>query len=243
MTTAELFAGLSKPETEEKPDTDQSNEKFEQLVQALVMALVNRQPEVSVKNFPKFPEMPKFDNSDVVDAIKGISFPEQDMSDLIQAIKTSDSSKAIIDALKQLDMRPEVHVDAPIVNVPETDFNPVIKAIKASKPEPTVIDNSSLEKLLRENLAATKSVKDTLMKLKFPSPNVPTDPLVLYMLADLDDAGTTQYWGHTQVGGAWYIRKFDTSTSPKTNRMAFGQSGYSTAWTNRASLTYTIWGA
>lgn len=50
-----------------------------------------------------------------------------------------------------------------------------------------------------------------------------------------------RYYGFLNSKGEWYIQEFDTSAganSLRTYRYARGTSGYTTAWTNRESLTY-----
>lgn len=59
-----------------------------------------------------------------------------------------------------------------------------------------------------------------------------------YLICDSDDTGAVKYYGFEDVEGRWYILKEDTSVSPKTYRLTKGNSGYSTNFTNRASLTY-----
>jgi hypothetical protein len=60
------------------------------------------------------------------------------------------------------------------------------------------------------------------------------DPTRGYMPSDKDEASTTKYYGFMNKEGYWYIMQ-DTTT---TDRYIKGTSGYATAWTNRASLTY-----
>lgn len=64
----------------------------------------------------------------------------------------------------------------------------------------------------------------------------PTDA---YSLSDIDDSTSTEYYGYEDADGAWYIKKF------ASNAFTFvkGASGYSTAWTNRASQTYASYGS
>jgi hypothetical protein len=64
------------------------------------------------------------------------------------------------------------------------------------------------------------------------------DPTTPYKIADVDDAGTTKYYGFTRADGKWMIMKEVTSSSPKTYRYIAGAENYSTNFTNRASLTY-----
>ena len=62
------------------------------------------------------------------------------------------------------------------------------------------------------------------------------DPTIMYKISDVDAASDPKYNGFLQADGSWYIMK--ESTSAGTYRYAVGTTGYSTNWTNRASLTY-----
>lgn len=57
-----------------------------------------------------------------------------------------------------------------------------------------------------------------------------------YKISDLDDSGTTNYFGYVASTGGWYILAYNTSTN--TFRYIKGDSSYSTNWTNRSSLSY-----
>lgn len=67
-----------------------------------------------------------------------------------------------------------------------------------------------------------------------------SDALDTYKVSDIDDAGTTKYYGFLRKDGAWYIMKEDTVA--KTYRYTKGSTGYETAttgaWATRASLSY-----
>lgn len=65
----------------------------------------------------------------------------------------------------------------------------------------------------------------------------------VFEASDVDDAGTTQYFGFLNANGNWIIQQYDTAASPKTLRYAGGQSNYSASWTLRASLTYGYYNA
>lgn len=60
------------------------------------------------------------------------------------------------------------------------------------------------------------------------------DPLAKYKISDLDEAGSTKYYGNLAADGSWYILSL-TSTAA---RYAKGTSAYSTAWSGRAGLSY-----
>jgi hypothetical protein len=54
-------------------------------------------------------------------------------------------------------------------------------------------------------------------------------------ISDMDIAGTTKYYGFLSSLG-WVIMKWNTTTNAFTYASG-GNSGYSTAWTNRATTT------
>lgn len=58
-----------------------------------------------------------------------------------------------------------------------------------------------------------------------------------YKVANLDDSGEPIYVGKTDEDGNWFIMRFNSTTGVAD--YAFGNSGYSDNWTNRASLSYT----
>jgi hypothetical protein len=243
MNTLDLLAGIQarRQELDNLPNEERESARAQIAEIATAITKGNAQLLAAIKALPEAKDHSK----DIIDAIKGIEIPQDD-SNIINALKSLESQNvALLKAIKSLDVSPEVKVAAPVVNVPETDLKPVIEAIKESKPEPTTVDLSSLEKLMRDSIKASTSVKTAINNLVFPVSNTPTDPLIYYLAADIDDAaGSTgiQYFGYTDNKGAWYIRKMDNSTSPKTIRLTFGQTNYTTNWANRAALTYTVWG-
>lgn len=62
------------------------------------------------------------------------------------------------------------------------------------------------------------------------------DQLAKYALSDADDNAATKYFGYLDVAGNWYIKQVDGGSGAV--RYVAGASGYSTNWTNRASLSY-----
>lgn len=62
--------------------------------------------------------------------------------------------------------------------------------------------------------------------------------LTNYKVSDVDDAGTTKYYGFLRANGYWYILQENTAVAPKTYRYTSGLSGYTTSWTGRTGLTY-----
>lgn len=64
------------------------------------------------------------------------------------------------------------------------------------------------------------------------------DFLAGYQITDKDDDASPNYYGFTDKIGSWYILKETVSAGADTYRYVSGSSGYTTNWTNRASLTY-----
>jgi hypothetical protein len=61
-----------------------------------------------------------------------------------------------------------------------------------------------------------------------------TDSLKNYHISDLDEDGSTQYYGYVDKDANWYImQKTDT-----TARYFKGDSNYTTNWGNRGTLGY-----
>jgi hypothetical protein len=59
-----------------------------------------------------------------------------------------------------------------------------------------------------------------------------------YFISDKDDDATPNYYGFVDKDGNWYILKETVSAGADTYRYAKGTTGYTTAWTGRAGLTY-----
>ena len=64
---------------------------------------------------------------------------------------------------------------------------------------------------------------------------VTTDDLTAkFKIADIDDAGTTKYFGFTDQDGAWFILRLTATQA----RYAHGTTSYQTAWSTRVDLAY-----
>lgn len=66
----------------------------------------------------------------------------------------------------------------------------------------------------------------------------PNDPLLSFLITDLDEGGIPKYYGYCTASSAWMIRQYNETAG--TMRYAFGVDDYATAWANRASLTYNL---
>lgn len=65
-----------------------------------------------------------------------------------------------------------------------------------------------------------------------PAEKQPTDG---YKITEIDDASLPAYYGFVNKTGAWFIQREGSSGDYRYVR---GSSGFSTNWTNRASLSY-----
>jgi hypothetical protein len=61
-----------------------------------------------------------------------------------------------------------------------------------------------------------------------------TDPLVQYKISDMDESGSTAYYGYVKSDGGWYIMSKTTTAI----RYCTGSSGYVAAWAGRAGQSY-----
>ena len=62
-----------------------------------------------------------------------------------------------------------------------------------------------------------------------------------YEITDVDDDASPNYYGYVDAEGNWYIMKEVVSAGANTYRYASGTSGYTTAWTGRAGLSYNYY--
>lgn len=66
----------------------------------------------------------------------------------------------------------------------------------------------------------------------------------VFELSDQDQSSsTTQYFGYMDLNGRYIILKRTFTTGITAARYTYGRSGYTTAWTNRASLSYDYYDA
>lgn len=244
MQPSDFLASLDRHEQERAAQPDPQEEfakaQFKSVVDAVMTAnkellkYMKAQRTVSVDNLPE--SIKAADIAEVTKAVKGLEKAlkpvKQDNSDVVAAIKGLQLNPTYKPEIKVAPT--PVTVKAPEVKVDAPDLSPITKAIEANKPAP--VDNAPLIK-------AIKDVSQQIIKKPTPVANTPTDPLIYYLPADIDDASSVQYYGYTDNKGAWYVRQYDTSVAPKTIRFAFGQSAYTTNWTNRANLTYKVWGS
>ena len=60
------------------------------------------------------------------------------------------------------------------------------------------------------------------------------DLTIKYKITDIDDAGSTKYFGFTDKDGNWFIMSLTATEA----RYIKGASAYTTSWTGRAALVY-----
>lgn len=68
-----------------------------------------------------------------------------------------------------------------------------------------------------------------------------SNPLGSYKISDMDTSGDPSYFGYVDADGNWYIAELNDASG--TMRYVKGSSGYTTAWTNRATQTYGYYNA
>ena len=245
---------IKREQAQELADKQAVAEQFGSIVKALgqatqVLIRFLQQHETKISNFPDSIKTP--DTDKVVKAVdklgKTLKPLEQDDSKVIKALNevkqavkeiempvteavevtnlsemTSSLAKDIKSlqkAVESLEMKPKITLPAPVVNVPKVDTKGIINA---------------LEKVREE--VEMKPVPGTTV--------VPTDPLIRFTPANMDDTTTVQYYSYIATDGEFYIRKVDKSGAYTTIRFYFGKgtsADHDSAWTNRASLTYRMW--
>lgn len=189
-----------------------------------------------------------------------------------EAPETPDYAKPVVDAvsklekalsasIKGIDVKPQIKVDAPAVNVnpPSVDLKGVEKAVSglsksfkdAIKGIPKAPD-TDFKPLLSawEGISAqlTSLENTTRMKPQAPTTLKVTNPDgsnvgggTVWGLNDKEDTGTYVYYGFSAADGSWKILRKTIATN--VFRYSTGASDYSTAWTNRASQSYATYDA
>jgi len=109
-------------------------------------------------------------------------------------------------------------------------------------PNPKIDDKSVYidreENITRADLSAKKvalytydAATDTLI------PGTGGSSGTSYAISDIESTATYKYFGFQAASASWYIMRKTIAT--KKFEYVAGASAYSTAWTNRASQTYT----
>lgn len=186
-----------------------------------------------------------------------------------EAPEAPDYAKPVVEAvgklekaLKSLDFKPQITVDAPAVNVnpPSVDlkgvektlgglsksFEQAIKLIpKVEIPEqdftPLLSAWQGISEQLQSIDTATRMKPVFPTQLKVVNPDGTTIGGTVWGLNDKEDTGTYVYFGFSAADGSWKILRKTIATN--VFRYSTGASDYSTAWTNRASQSYATYDA
>lgn len=160
----------------------------------------------------------------------------------------------------------DVKVDAPDLESLQTPLNSILEALQSLEmPEVQYTDLTQVEELLTKANKFLEAISkkpaggggggggvgafklangmvtyaqletDGSVPVTVKTSQRPTDS---YALSNIDDSTSTEYYGYEDKDGNWYIKKL------ASNALTFakGSSGYTTAWTNRASQTYASYG-
>lgn len=188
--------------------------------------------------------------------------------------ESPDYSKPVVDAvsklekaIKAIEVKPNVTVDAPQVNVspPSIDLKGVEKAVQGlaksfeqavkliPKIEIPETDNTELLQAwegISEQLLSIETA--TRLKPQFPNTLKVTNPdgtnigggsgtlatLAEFNVNDIEES-TTSYFGYTEPDGTWMIKELtDTSVSYATVTNNGAVTTYTDAWAGRAGLTF-----
>jgi hypothetical protein len=154
---------------------------------------------------------------------------------LTNELKTKDTTPKVNVAPAEVSVTPEVNVD----------LDPLLKKLEQLKKalsKPT--SNSDITKgLSKVETAVRQLIAKPIPVANFPGTikvtdrqgNDILDPTAGYAPSDIDEAGSTKYYGFLSSDGRWYVMR---NVSDTTFRYASGDSDYADSWTNRASLTY-----
>ena len=191
--------------------------------------------EVSVSNFPEFPEQKEIDLSPIIKAIEKIKIVAEAPNINVDAPDLSSLDKGLANVVKSIN-------SIKFPTIPKTDLTKVEKKLDTSnkllkeiveKPVGGGGSGSSWPAINSDGITQPLNV-DQSGNLLTKSTISGGDPFIKYKIADTDDASATKYYGFTDVNGNWYILRESSSTY----RYSTGTTNYATNWTNRASLTY-----
>jgi len=177
--------------------------------------------------------------------------------------------KPLIDAINKLELNPifdpriEVKPADVKIATEKVDTEPLLRALESVAKEVTKLTlkeqpETNLSPLVEATRATTKAINN----LQFPVPNyilpfkdisgkavqvqldasgnVPTSSsggATTWGISDIEATATYKYFGFQKSDSGWYIMRKTIAT--KKFEYVAGASAYSTAWTNRASQTYT----
>lgn len=168
--------------------------------------------------------------------------------------------RAFSEAIKAIDVKPQVTVSAPNVKVdaPNIDLKGIEKLLKEDMPKAfqeaialiPVTEIPQQTDRWDEVLEWLESI-DTASRLKPEAPSTvkvvnPDGSTIssggsveVFSVNDIDDAAATEYYGFTKPSATYMVKKItSTGVSYATILNNSGTADYSTAWSNRVSLTY-----
>lgn len=220
------------------PDKGLPIQDFKTLI-GLVGILIK---EIKAINIPEttFPEVQKITGTVLTD----ITIPEVITVSNLSSLENG--LALLLKEIRGININPQVKVEVPKSSVKVE--SPVVN-----------IDTKSLTKKMDDVLKAIKGMKMPEMPNMPDFPVFPVDkegfpvvtvanmavannssqnatPLDKYQPADQDETGATKYYGFLAPDRSWYIMS-DTGTA---QRYVAGASGYSDAWTARATQTYLL---
>lgn len=200
-----------------------NHEKSEKIEFPLVQKVeITNHPRVEKMSFPKEMDVKVLNTTEITNSIDMMCSMMSKMDKNKKEPLTPENFKEIITAgFKNLSDNISVSLEQNRireVTVSNVDNFPV------TFPIPTFRDVNG--QITQAKLDTNGNVKVSLQ----PS----SDALASYLPADSDESTATKYYGFTDPDGKWYILR-DAGTN---YRYAKGDSGYSTNWTNRASLSY-----
>lgn len=225
-----------------------------------IVSLKKSNFDVTVKNFPKMPEMK--DLSGIKTSLDALQQTIGDIADIripeiqkvvvqnpiklpktiqTEIVNTSDITNAIDSLTSQLIRKHKDSKEKFDLSELTTKIDELREAIMETAPSNVVtVDNFGNFPVtfpiptFRDSTGAVTQVRlDTSGYMPVVIKKV--DSLLdKYQPADSDEVTTTKYYGFLDIDGNWYIFR-DTGD---TYRYVKGDSDYSTNWTNRASLTY-----
>ncbi len=173
------------------------------------------------------------DNTEIASAIKELAKAIEGQEPAPEAVSITnidELAKTLLESQQQLNktlsslkLEPKITVPKPTVTVQPTDTQSIVAGLK------------KVEKAIEDNAPGGGGGGAAGSQ----------DPLQRFTPVDMDDSTTVQYYSYIATDGEFYIRKVDKSGAYTTIRFYFGKgvAEYTTAWTGRAALTYTMWAA
>lgn len=193
------------------------------------------------KEDPEYPEMPDY-SKPVVEAVVKLE-------------------KALSSSIKSIDVKPKIDVASPVVkvDVPKIDIKGIEKILKTDIPKAFEKAIKLMPKEMPEDytplIAKFDEMAEILQSIDTASRLKPTAPKTVsvtnpdgsnvgaskateaYAINNKEATATYKYFGFQKSDGGWYIMRKTIATN--IFEYVAGASAYATAWTNRATQTYT----